>query len=474
MNLMQARISNPDDKVFKWLAFLAIALFALFKLPELLLPYFWDELGVYSRAALYLAQNGLRLLPGSIPPELSRGHPLVFQFVQALGYVCFGKSVMVGHAIPLGITVVLLGAVYHQVAVICNRLVALCTVLLLMAQPVFIAQSVMVLPEMLLSLLCFLSLTSYYLRRFVMFAVYSSLALLVKESAIIIPVVVFAFGFWQDVVNRQQKGYMAARPLALTFVPLLVFAGFLLLQKVQNGWFFFPEHIGYVSFSLERILKHNQGYQKFLFFEQGRYWWVKVLIAGAAFWFLKKRFQPGGFTWLSIILVITFIAFGSLNFYMNRYMLPVFPFLAFLVVVSLYAVSRRAVWVLPVTLMLSGLCLRDLDPGYFNYDCDMGYKHHLHVQQQVLNRLCEMDNDTTTIKADFPMYFAISEPEHTGFKMCDISPSRLQPGGKLHLMTTGMGVFPQENENVKLVYSVKEGYAEGRIYETTKPGNEGP
>ncbi|MCI5142755.1 MAG: hypothetical protein D3909_13730, partial [Candidatus Electrothrix sp. ATG1] len=57
--------------------YLLVTSFFLFKLIHLRVPYFWDELGVYSRAALYLFDHGISMLPDAMPPELSRGHPLL-------------------------------------------------------------------------------------------------------------------------------------------------------------------------------------------------------------------------------------------------------------------------------------------------------------------------------------------------------------------------------------------------------------
>jgi hypothetical protein len=55
-------------------------------LPHLSVPYFWDELGVYSRAALYLYDHQISLLPNALPPELSRGYPLLCAALFALGF----------------------------------------------------------------------------------------------------------------------------------------------------------------------------------------------------------------------------------------------------------------------------------------------------------------------------------------------------------------------------------------------------
>ena len=49
-----------------WLALgLVLLPFWTYKLRDLSLPYFWDELGVYGRAAVYLHDHALGLLPSN-------------------------------------------------------------------------------------------------------------------------------------------------------------------------------------------------------------------------------------------------------------------------------------------------------------------------------------------------------------------------------------------------------------------------
>ena len=85
----------------QYAVYLLIALFFLFKLSHLHLPYFWDELGVYSRAALYMFDHQISLLPSAIPPELSRGHPLLCTVIFAAGFRILGPHVWAGHLTAL-------------------------------------------------------------------------------------------------------------------------------------------------------------------------------------------------------------------------------------------------------------------------------------------------------------------------------------------------------------------------------------
>src|SRR5687768_4615884 len=99
-----------NQKIYDWFTGLVIISFAIFRFSDLSLPYFWDEIGVYAQAALYLSEHGLSLLPSALPSKLSRGHPLLFFFVYASGFTLLGKSVVVGHSILLAITILLIVA----------------------------------------------------------------------------------------------------------------------------------------------------------------------------------------------------------------------------------------------------------------------------------------------------------------------------------------------------------------------------
>ena len=88
------------------------------------------------------------------------------------------------------------------------------------------------------------------------------------------------------------------------------------LSLSLNGWFFLPEHAGYISFNLNLLLERNHAYQKFLFYSQGRYWWVKVLIAGAIFALLKSKIKwRSSFVLLGSLFICGSMAFSSINFY---------------------------------------------------------------------------------------------------------------------------------------------------------------
>ena len=158
-----------------------------FKMFHLATPYFWDELGVYTRAAFYMYDHGLTLLPGVIPADLSRGHPLLCAAVFGFMYTILGPHVWVGHLTALLMSCALLVLVYKVGRTLTQHHVAGLACLMLMVQPVFIAQATMVLPEVMLSLLCTAAIFAYAKKRLGFFALFATLAIFTKETAIALP-----------------------------------------------------------------------------------------------------------------------------------------------------------------------------------------------------------------------------------------------------------------------------------------------
>ena len=87
-----------NKRIYHLLFILGIVALAAFKYNDLHLPYFWDELGVYAQAADYQFQRTISLMPSSLPPELSRGHPLLFTVMNACVMRVFGEGVFALHA----------------------------------------------------------------------------------------------------------------------------------------------------------------------------------------------------------------------------------------------------------------------------------------------------------------------------------------------------------------------------------------
>ena len=60
----------------RWVLIVVLVVLVMFKIPHILVPFYWDESWPYVPAIKEMYRNGISLLPGAIDPNLSRGHPL--------------------------------------------------------------------------------------------------------------------------------------------------------------------------------------------------------------------------------------------------------------------------------------------------------------------------------------------------------------------------------------------------------------
>lgn len=407
--------------------FFIILVFILLKIPALHLPYFWDELGVYSRAGLYLHDNGIGLLPKDLPPELSRGHPLLFAFIQAIGYSIFGEDVIGGHITALIISVILLWSVYFITAKHYSKYTGLLAVMLLMVQPLFFAQSVLILPEICLALFIIWAIYFWVGKKFILHGIFSTLAILIKETAIIIPLVIIFSEMVYYLINRgnNKKIHFQFKYL-MVLLPFLVFGLFLLMQKQQNGWYLFPLHGENVKISLNRIFDFGGDYLLFLFFEQGRIVISIILVISIIYLVTSKRLIKNKTSIFLGILILGGISFNAINFYMNRYILFVlipFVILSSAVLIQCFRINRFVIFGLPLIFVAGIYCLtgKEIVPvetselniqQRFQYDENMSYVEYLKIQQKAMNILLDSISSGEIIYTNFPISIALMDSRY--------------------------------------------------------------
>ncbi len=400
-----------------------ITFFFLFKLSHLSVPYFWDELGVYSRAALYMFDHRISLMPDALPGELSRGHPLLCAAIFAAGYNIIGPHVWVGHLTALLFSCALLFLLYRFAEKFFGHETAILAPVLLVLQPVFIAQSSMVLPEIMLSFFCTLSLYAYLNGRFFQLALFSTLAILVKETAVALP---FCIGLL-ELIKAFRNGFEKKDivKFCLICMPLAAWILFLVIQKVQNGWFFFPLHKAYVSFSPASIWPRLGYYLSFLLKGQGRYTWTIMILLSCLLLVWRNKNEvftrkfiveyTGRRKWQVALIVTLYILIALLvsilNFHLARYVLLVMPVLCMLVAaVVMYLIQNVKNRMVTVLILLSlTMPLLYYKGSSFNVDADMSYIDIVDAQKELTSYLNTVADAHSKIISDFPVYHGLIE-----------------------------------------------------------------
>jgi hypothetical protein len=195
----------------------SLALFAfifaailLLHLPLLRLPFFWDEAGYYIPAARDLLLTG-SLIPHSTP---SNAHPPLVMAYLAAWWKVLGFSVLVTRIAMLVVAAFSLLGVFRLGRLVANVPVALAATACTALYPVFFTQSTMAHVDLAAAGMTFWALEAYLACRWRAAAVWFSLAVLAKETAVLAPLALLAWELVKRVPFGPLKGLLASAEVA--------------------------------------------------------------------------------------------------------------------------------------------------------------------------------------------------------------------------------------------------------------------
>lgn len=213
----------------------------LLHVPLLSLPYFWDEAGYYVPATRDL------LLKGSLIPQttVSNAHPPLVMAWVALWWKCAGYAPVVARSAMVVAAVFSLLGVYRLAEHVANREVAIGSTLCTAVYPVFFSQSSLVQVDLAAAGLIFWALLAHFENHWKATAVWFSLAVLAKETAIIAPL---ALAGWevlrgQAAVKRRLGDWIgekypvaSVQSMASLLIPVLPLAAWYAYHYWQTGY----------------------------------------------------------------------------------------------------------------------------------------------------------------------------------------------------------------------------------------------
>lgn len=379
--MLHPRVELMRTRLHEAVLGLALLAFAAFKWGSLDLPYYWDEAWVYAPAASALLENGISLLPDAITPELSRGHPLLFHATAATWMSVLGNSRENAHLFAMFIAMLLCIATFRLGCVTGNKSVGLVSAFLLLVNETFLAQSGLLLPEILLALFSVVAILGHLSRNALLFSLAGTGALLTKESAIVLILALLAAqAIFLFTATDHQARAKELRWTGVLVIPLLPVLAFFMLQKATLGWYLYPEHLGLITWTVKEVAYKAKLVFTTAFERQGVFTltyafafigtllstrlpiWLRVLTAFlfvAAIKVLFGRWElPGPLTLIAPLLCFAIFAFTflrsliqlqpktgqliaccfmlciglwgftSLNFYTGRYLMPMIPAIA--------------------------------------------------------------------------------------------------------------------------------------------------
>lgn len=222
--------SPPTDR--SGLAFcLIFAVVFLLHLPLLRLPYFWDEAGYYIPAARDLLLTA-SIIPHSTP---SSGHPPLVMAYLAAWWKLAGFTPLVTRSAMVLVSAFALLGVFRIARRVSNLEVALASTLCTGLYPVFFAQSTMAHVDLAAAGLTLWGLDCYLNRRIWPSALWFSLAVLAKETAILTPLALLGWELLCPHVTRRFRRSVCD-PEVHRRIPLLAPLVILAMWYVYHFW----------------------------------------------------------------------------------------------------------------------------------------------------------------------------------------------------------------------------------------------
>lgn len=324
-------MKHYQNKLTSYFLPLIVILFVLSRLGNLNLPFYWDEAWSYATAVFDMHENVLAILPGDANPNLTRGHPLLFYFLAALWMKLFGTSLVAIHLFPLIISCIFLITIYKIVLSLFNKESAMIALLWFALQSIFLAQSTLLLPEIMLALFTLLSFYFYYMKKWIWFSIFSILLVMTKETGMVLIAALFLDKIllekWFN-RNSPRSWPLLIRELAVLCIPVVAFATFMILQKIHFGWFLYPEHMGMTVLSPQVILERLNSFFFKLLIQHGRVVLLALALAGLIVLIRKKAVvgKQAHVLLFSSLFILLYMLFSAVNFFTTRYLLSIMPF----------------------------------------------------------------------------------------------------------------------------------------------------
>ncbi|MFN5182524.1 MAG: ArnT family glycosyltransferase [Bacteroidota bacterium] len=270
--------------------------------------------------------------------EYTRGHPLLFHALGGLWIKIFGNNFVSLRSFAFFITITLQYSCFFVGCKLFNPRSGFYISSILLLQNIIFAQAIFLFPEIFLALTAIWTFYFYLKKKTTGYLISAFLLCLIKEQGSLL---LLSFFLWEIVSNVRNYGFKfylninELFKLSLLIIPSIGIVVFLLLQKVQKGYWFYPEHINLISLDL----KHS-GYQfktalKLLTTESGRY---IISFLFVVCFLIYGKIKP---TATRILMLI--MAFTSLEIVSIKWDIPI-PVLIIIIIPIVFLVLYRFIF----------------------------------------------------------------------------------------------------------------------------------
>jgi hypothetical protein len=396
--------------------------------PLLGLSYFWDEAGYYVPAAHDL------LLTGSLIPHttVSNAHPPLVMAWVALWWKCFGYAPLVTRSAMLAAAAFSLLGFFRLSERVANSEVAIASTLCTALYPVFFAQSSLAQVDLVAAGFTFWGLHAYISERPRATAIWFSLAVLAKETAILVPLAIAGWEllgyvtrrntslrkFWSETGGVSTSAWM--HRVASLLIPILPLAAWYGYHYAHTGYVFGnPEFFRYnvastlnpLRFLLALVLRLWQT------FGYLHLW----LLTGAMLLAMQLPPLKGGeierpriaipVQMIFLVVIGAYVVFMALigGAVLARYLLPVVP----LVIVESVATLRRRLhqWPIAIAVIAVAFIVAWLwNPPYgFSPEDNLAYRDYI-VMHENAERFLEARYPMARVLTAWPASDELSRP----------------------------------------------------------------
>lgn len=287
-------------------------------------PFFWDTVQLGSKHAHFFYENGLRWQ--ALPADIDSGHPPVFGYYLALMWWLFGKTLPVSHWVMLPFLIGIAWLLFRLGARLAGRSWAAWLIPVVLLDPVFAGQSVLVSPDIVLACFFLLALEGLFAGRQVLVLLGIAGLCAISMRGMMTAAALLA---WQAIALWRPDHFFKPKTVTgVFFVPGFAFAAwFLWWHFSQTGWIGFHSGSPWAA-SFEPVrgaaLLKNIAVIGWRWVDTGRIF--EWLILGYLLLQAKRKPQSGALILLlgCLALFLTPSALLYHNLSAKRYFLPFF------------------------------------------------------------------------------------------------------------------------------------------------------
>jgi hypothetical protein len=371
--------------------------------------FFWDTYQLCGKQAWALYENGI--FHWVLPPDIDSGHPPLFGFYHAVLWKLFQPSLVVSH---LAMFPFLCGIIYfffHLGSHYLDEAKTLFLLPLLLVDPVFMGQAVLVSPDIVLiccMLMCWLGIVQQS-NNYIVFGAIGLGMISMRGMMVLAALMLFDFVVLQN--NKAWKVRLVKMTRYIPAVGLVIV--FLIFHHLKTGWLGYHKNSSWAeSFEYVDFMGGLRNIAVYIWrtIDFGRLFLVISVMCLAYKWWPRQKLKKSKeiiSLLVLLILIISPILLVHKGLVLHRYLLPIFLVLSLLFWYNLFSVEldnklRKRIWGLVMIGMISGnlwVYPKQISQGW---DATLGHLPYYSLRDQMINYLDRQHISLSKVGTAFP------------------------------------------------------------------------